>query len=56
VKDLYEVALEWSAAPRSLRKLAGDLPAGLEKDLCGELAAEEEEHVALLEGELEGLG
>ena len=39
-----------------LRKLAGELPAGLERDLCGELAAEEEEHVALLEGELEQLG
>lgn len=57
VKDLYEVALEMERRPRDhFRKLAGDLPAGLEKDLCGELAAEEEEHVALLEGELEGLG
>ena len=57
VKDLYEVALEMERRTRDhVRKLAGDLPAGLEKDLCGELAAEEEEHVALLEGELEGLG
>jgi len=57
VKDLYEVALEMERRTRDhFRKLAGDLPAGLEKDLCGELAAEEEEHVALLEGELEGLG
>ena len=35
------------------RNLARELPAGLEKDLCEELAAEEDEHVALLEGELE---
>jgi hypothetical protein len=38
------------------RKLASGLPPGLEKDLCGELAAEEDEHVALLEGELEQIG
>jgi rubrerythrin len=57
VKELYEVALEMERRTRDhFRKLAGDLPAGLEKELCGELAAEEEEHVALLEGELEGLG
>jgi len=36
-------------------KLARELPEGLERDLCEELAAEEEEHVALLEGELEQL-
>jgi hypothetical protein len=35
------------------QKLALELPAGLEKDLCGELAAEEEEHVALLQGEMD---
>ena len=57
VKELYEAALEMERRTRDhFRKLAGDLPAGLEKDLCGELAAEEEEHVALLEGELEQLG
>ena len=57
VKDLYNVALEMERRTRDhFRKLAGELPAGLEKDLCGELAAEEEEHVALLEGELEQLG
>jgi rubrerythrin len=57
VKELYEVALEMERRTRDhFRKLAGDLPAVLEKELCGELAAEEEEHVALLEGELEGLG
>jgi len=57
VKDLYQIALEMERRTRDhFRKLAGELPAGLEKELCGELAAEEEEHVALLEGELEGLG
>ena len=54
VRDLYQAALEMERRTRDhFRKLAADLPAGLEKDLCGELAAEEEEHVALLEGELE---
>jgi bacterioferritin (cytochrome b1) len=33
-----------------------DLPPGLERDLCEELAAEEEEHVAMLETELEPIG
>ena len=57
VKELYEAALEMERRTRDhFRKLAGDLPAGLEKELCGELAAEEEEHVAMLEGELEQLG
>ena len=56
VKQLYEAALEMERRTRDhFRKLAADLPAGLEKELCGELAAEEEEHVALLEGELEQL-
>src|SRR5262249_52948752 len=54
VQDLYEAALEMERRTRDhFRKLAEALPAGLEKDLCGELAAEEEEHVAMLEGELE---
>jgi rubrerythrin len=54
VGDLYEAALEMERRTRDhFRKLAAGLPAGLEKDLCAELAAEEEEHVALLEGELE---
>jgi rubrerythrin len=57
VRDLYEAALEMEKRTRDhFRSLARDLPAGLEKDLCGELAAEEEEHVALLQGELEQLG
>ena len=56
VRDLYEAALEMERRTRDhFRKLHTSLPAGLEKDLCGELAAEEDEHVALLEGELEQL-
>ena len=54
VADLYRAALEMERRTRDhFRKLEAELPPGLEKDLCGELAAEEEEHVALLEGELE---
>lgn len=57
VKDLYEVALEMERRTRDhFLKLAKELPAGLEREVCGELAAEEEEHVAMLEGELEQLG
>lgn len=57
VGDLYRAALEMERRTRDhFRKLARDLPAGLEKELCAELAAEEEEHVALLEGELEQMG
>jgi len=56
VRDLYQIALEMEKRTRDhFQKLARELPAGLEKDLCGELAAEEEEHVALLEGELDQL-
>jgi rubrerythrin len=56
VRDLYEAALEMERRTRDhFRYLHTSLPAGLEKDLCGELAAEEDEHVALLEGELEQL-
>jgi len=54
VGDLYRVALEMERRTRDhFQRLARELPAGLEKELCAELAAEEEEHVALLEGELE---
>jgi glutamate synthase (NADPH) small chain len=54
---LYRAALEMERRTRDhFRKLAADLPEGLERDLCRELAAEEEEHVAMLEGELEQLG
>ena len=56
IRDLYQAALEMERRTRDhFRKLAASLPVGLEKDLCQELAAEEEEHVALLEGELEQL-
>jgi rubrerythrin len=54
VVDLYRAALEMERRTRDhFKTFAERLPAGLEKDLCAELAAEEEEHVALLEGELE---
>jgi rubrerythrin len=57
VKDLYNIALEMERRTRDhFHKLAAELAAGLEQDLCAELAAEEEEHVAMLEGELEQLG
>jgi len=57
VKDLYQVALEMERRTRDhFRKLARELPEGLERELCEELAAEEDEHVALLEGELEQIG
>jgi len=54
VTDLYRAALEMERRTRDhFQRLARELPSGLEKELCAELAAEEEEHVALLEGELE---
>ena len=54
VRDLYQAALEMERRTRDhFRRLAEGLPPGLERDLCGELAAEEEEHVAMLEGELD---
>src|ERR1051325_4562636 len=57
VQYLYLAALEMERRTRDhFRKLARGLPNGLERDLCEELAAEEDEHVALLEGELEQLG
>ncbi|MEO8370542.1 MAG: hypothetical protein ABI806_15270 [Candidatus Solibacter sp.] len=57
VVELYTAALEMEKRTRDhFLMLVAELPAGLERDLCAELAAEEEEHVALLEGELEQLG
>jgi rubrerythrin len=54
IADLYKAALEMEKRTRDhFRKLARGLPPGLEKELCDELAAEEEEHVAMLETELE---
>jgi len=56
IADLYRAALEMERRTRDhFQKLAAELSDGLEKELCAELAAEEEEHVALLEGELEQL-
>ena len=56
VRELYEAALEMEKRTRDhFRKLAAGLPDGLEKDLCLELASEEEEHVAMLETEIEQL-
>jgi rubrerythrin len=56
ITDLYLAALEMERRTRDhFKGLAAKLPAGLEKELCKELAAEEEEHVALLEGELDQL-
>jgi len=57
IPGLYRAALEMERRTRDhFQKLSADLPEGLERDLCRELAAEEEEHVAMLEGELEQLG
>jgi rubrerythrin len=57
IAELYQAALEMERRTRDhFRKLAQALPAGLEKDLCAELAAEEDEHVAMIETELETLG
>jgi rubrerythrin len=54
--DLYRIALEMERRTRDhFRRLARELPEGLEKELCAELAAEEEEHVAMLETELDQL-
>ena len=55
--ELYQAALEMERRTRDhFKKLARELPAGLESELCAELAAEEEEHVAMLETELEQVG
>ena len=57
IVGLYQAALEMERRTRDhFRQSAQELPEGLERDLCLELAAEEEEHVAMLEGELEQLG
>jgi len=51
---LYQSALEMEHRTRDhFRKLAGELPEGLEKELCQELASEEDEHIAMLETEME---
>jgi len=54
IRELYQAALEMEKRTRDhFTRLAASLPEGLERDLCLELASEEEEHVAMLEGELE---
>jgi rubrerythrin len=57
VVELYQAALEMERRTRDhFKKLAREVPPGLEAELCAELAAEEEEHVAMLEMELEQIG
>jgi rubrerythrin len=57
IRELYDAALTMEKRTRDhFRRFATELPDGLEKDLCQELAAEEDEHVAMLEGEMEQLG
>jgi len=57
LERLYQSALEMERRTRDhFRKLAGELPDGIEKELCQELASEEEEHIAMLETELEQVG
>ena len=51
---LYDKAIAMERRTRDyFKKLASDLPDGPEKEVCQELAAEEEEHVAMLETERE---
>jgi rubrerythrin len=54
---LYQSALEMECRTRDhFRSLAAELPEGLEKELCQELASEEDEHIAMLETEMEQIG
>ncbi len=56
IADLYRGALEMERRARDhFRGLASEFPAGLENEMCRELAAEEDEHIAMLETELEQL-
>ena len=51
---LYDKAIEMEKRTREhFRRLATELPEGREREICLELGAEEEEHVALLETERE---
>lgn len=57
IRDLYHAAVEMERRTRDhFRNFAATLPEGIEKDLCLELASEEEEHIAMLETEIEQLG
>jgi len=54
VRPLYERALQLEIRTRDhFARRARELPDGTERELCRELAAEEEEHVAMLETELQ---
>ena len=54
VTGLYDKAIEMEKRTREhFRRLATELPEGPEREICLELGAEEEEHVALLETERE---
>jgi rubrerythrin len=54
VVGLYDKAIAMERRTRDhFKRMSQELPAGPEKDVCLELAAEEEEHVALLEAEKE---
>jgi rubrerythrin len=54
MRGLYEAAIAMEKRTRDhFRSMAAGLPEGLERELCLELAAEEEEHVAILETELD---
>ena len=51
---LYDKAIAMERRTRDhFKRLAEKLPEGPERDVCHELAAEEEEHVALLKTERE---
>jgi rubrerythrin len=53
VRPLYLGAIEMEQRTRDhFRQRGASLPAGTEKNICLELAAEEEEHVGILEAEL----
>jgi glutamate synthase (NADPH/NADH) small chain len=57
VRTLYLMAIEMEKRTRShFAHRAVDLPPGPEKEICRELAAEETEHIALLETELAAIG
>ncbi len=54
IQSLYERALMMERRTRDhFARRARELPPGIEREICRELAAEEEEHVALLETELQ---
>jgi rubrerythrin len=54
VQPLYERALQLEKRTRDhFARRARELPEGTEKEICRELAAEEEEHVSMLETELQ---